>query len=89
MTCYVEMVNCGTGEIYYQKQIGNAFTLDNPMDVGFNKVMDIVRNAVKGCRIKREPLQVRLMFHEVSGNYPTLPFKDLNEFETPYEVKPF
>lgn len=82
------MVNCSTGEIYYNKNLGYSFAIGMPNDVGMSKVLDIIESAIKGARIKREPLQVRLMFTEPHDTVE-LPFQDINEFKTPYEVKPF
>lgn len=88
MNCFVELVDCSTGEIYYNKNIGHAFNIGMPNDVGMSKIKDVVESAIRGARIKRTPLQLRLCFTE-SQDSLELPFKDLNEFKTPYEIKPF
>lgn len=88
MNCFVELVDCSTGEIYYNKNIGQAFNIGMPNDVGMSKIKDVVESAIRGARIKRSPLQLRLCFTE-SQDSLELPFKDINEFKTPYEIKPF
>lgn len=87
MTCFVEMVNCSTGELYYSKRLGHAFNIGLPNDVGIKKIHDIIESAIKGARIKREPLQLRLMFNEPLDT-PDLPFT-ANDREDPYSVRPF
>ena len=87
MTVYLEMVDCSTGEILYTKEYSYSFSLTSN-DVGFIKLMEVMHNACKGARIKRSPIQVRFMFHEACNNQ-SLPFSDINDLKTPYEVKPF
>ena len=87
MICYVEMIDTSTGEIIYNKELAYSFSMTSN-DVGFGKVMEILKNACKGARITRSPIQLRFMFHEAINNL-SLPFDDINEFKTPYEVKPF
>ena len=72
MNCTVQMINCFTGEIYYTKELGYAFHLSNKKDVGMTKVREVIESAIKGARIKEEPIQVRLMFSEIieSQNLP-------------------
>ncbi len=88
MNCFVELVDCSTGEIYYNKNIGQAFNIGMPNDVGMSKIKDVVESAIRGARIKRTPLQLRLCFTEPQDSLE-LPFQDINEFKTPYEIKPF
>ena len=72
MNCTVQMINCFTGEIYYTREFGYAFHLSNKQDVGMTKVREVIESAIKGARIKEEPIQVRLMFSEIieSQNLP-------------------
>lgn len=65
MTCNVQMINCYTGEIYFTKELGYAFTLCNKNDVGMNKLTEIIHSAIRGARVKEEPIQLRLMFMDV------------------------
>lgn len=88
MNCFVELVDCSTGEIYYNKNIGQAFNIGMPNDVGMSKIKDVVESAIRGARIKRTPLQLRLCFTEPQDSLD-LPFKDINELRTPYEISPF
>lgn len=88
MNCFVEMVDCSTGEIYYNKNIGQAFNIGMPNDVGMSKLKVILESAIKGARIKRTPLQVRFCFTEPQDSLE-LPFQDINELKTPYEINPF
>lgn len=88
MTCFVEMVNCSTGEIYYHRRLGYSFAIGLPNDVGMSKVKDIVESAIKGARVKNEPLQLRLMFFE-SLDTPDLPFTPEDREIDPYTVRPF
>ena len=82
------MVDCSTGEIYYNKNLGYAFNIGVSKDVGLSKIHDIVSSAIKGSRVKRVPLQLRLTFTEPIDS-PELPFQDINEFSTPYDINPF
>lgn len=88
MNVFIELVDASTGEIYYNKSINYAFNFGLPGDVGFKKIDEIVKSACRGARLKRTPLQLRLMFSEPLDTIE-LPFNDVNEFKTPYEVKPF
>lgn len=88
MNCFVEMVDCSTGEILYNKNLGYAFAIGMPNDVGMSKLKEIIESAVRGARINRTPLQVRFCFTEPMPAM-TLPFQDSNELTTPYELKPF
>ena len=88
MNCFVEMVDCSTGEILYNKNLGLAFAIGMPNDVGMSRLKEIVESAIKGARIKRVPLQVRFCFTEPQPAM-CLPFQDVNELKTPYEIKPF
>jgi hypothetical protein len=88
MNCFVELVDASTGEIYYNKNLGYAFAIGMPNDVGMKKIKEIVESAIRGARIKRTPLQLRLCFTEPQPTL-SLPFQDVNELKTPYEIKPF
>ena len=88
MNCFVELVDCSTGEIDYNKNIGQAFNLSMPNDVGLKRVREVVESAIRGSRVKRSPLQLRLTFTEPQESL-LLPFQDVNEFKTPYEIKSF
>lgn len=89
MQVFIEMVNASTGEIYYNREIGYAFNIGLSNDVGMKKLNEIIESVIRGTRIKNEPLQLRLMFHEVKNDSIPLPFPDVNEFKSPYEVKPY
>ena len=88
MNCVVELVDASTGEIYYNKNLGYAFAIGMPNDTGMNKLKEIIQSAIRGARIKRTPIQLRLCFTE-SQDSLFLPFQDINELKTPYEIKPF
>ena len=64
MKCFVEMVDCSTGEILYNKNLGYAFAIGMPNDVGMSRLREVLESAIKGARIKRVPLQVRFCFTE-------------------------
>ena len=64
MICFVEMVNCSTGEMYYSKKLGFAFNIGMPNDAGMRRLRLLLESVIRGSRIKREPLQLRLMFNE-------------------------
>lgn len=86
MVCTIEMVAVSTGEVLYTKRLGYAFNFV-PGDVGRSKVSEIVDSAIRGARIKREPLQLRLLFVDPIDS-PRLPFP-ANDETDPYKVKPF
>lgn len=88
MNCFCELVDCSTGEVYYNKNLGYAFNLNQPNDVGFTKLHELLQSAVRGSRLKRTPLQLRLTFTAPSAAID-LPFQDINELKTPYDIKPF
>lgn len=87
MICFVEMVNCSTGEMYYSKKLGFAFNIGLPNDVGIKRVNELIQSVIRGARVKHEPLQLRLMFNEPLDS-PELPFQPLKA-ENPDEAKPF
>ena len=88
MNCFVELVDCSTGEIYYNKNLGYAFAIGLPNDVGMSKLIELLESAIRGARIKRSPLQLRLCFTEPQESLE-MPFQDVNELKTPYEIRPF
>ena len=53
------MVDCSTGEILYNKNLGLAFAIGVPNDVGMSRLREVLESAIKGARIKRVPLQVQ------------------------------
>lgn len=80
------MINLETGEILYSRQIGYAFNLSCPNDVGLNKVLDCIKSTIRGARLKREPLQLRVMFSEPIDSLD-LPFESFNpKFEESVNV---
>ena len=87
MHCNIQIVNLETGEVYYSRQIGYAFNLSLPDDVGLKTVMKAVESTIRGSRLKQEPLQCRLMFSELIET-PSLPFQK-QEYESPEKVQPF
>lgn len=87
MICFVEMVNCSTGEMYYSKKLGFAFNIGMPNDAGMLRVRELLESVIRGSRIKREPLQLRLMFNEPLET-PELPFTSFSP-ESPDDAKPF
>lgn len=88
MNVFIELVDCSTGEIYYNKSINYAFNLGMPNDVGKARLNEVIDSALRGARLKRTPLQLRLCFSEAQDSID-LPFNDINELKTPYEIKPF
>lgn len=88
MNCFVEMVDCSTGEILYNKNLGYAFAVGVSNDVGMSRLREIIISAIKGARITRTPLQVRFCFTEPQPSM-SLPFQDINEKQTSYDIKPF
>lgn len=87
MICFVEMVNCSTGEMYYSKKLGFAFNIGLPNDAGMRRLRLLLESVIRGSRIKREPLQLRLMFNEPLET-SELPFQPLAA-ENPDEAHPF
>lgn len=81
------MVNCSTGEIFYTKDFSYAFSMTSN-DVGFGKLLEVLRSCCRGTRQNRSPIQVRFFFHEAQNNQQ-LPFPASDDFETPYDVKKF
>ena len=46
MNCFVELVDCSTGEIYYNKNLGYAFAIGLPNDVGMSKLKELQIQAI-------------------------------------------
>ena len=49
MNVFIELVDCSTGEIYYNKSINYAFNLGMPNDVGKAKLNEVIDSAFAWC----------------------------------------
>ena len=79
MNCVCEMINATTGECIYTRELNYKFALncDIKYDAGRRELDKILCSALRGSRIKNDPISVLVTFNSTKErlNAQQLPFQ--------------
>lgn len=71
------MTNVDSGEVYYSRDINYSFNISirPDLDAGMRRVIEAIKSALRGSRIKNEPIQLSLIFNASNNQrFDELPF---------------